>query len=458
MNALPYLAGEVEEVETVHRRDSPAHKVRNCIVLRWTDARGVREARVAKTAVLGSADGVDITVANPAVSRIHAEFDLRNDGLWIRDLGSKNGTYINGVEVGLARFPEGGRLRVGDITLHAQVEAVPTPTELWPGDSFGPLIGPSAAMREMFARLFRVARSESTVLIRGETGTGKDLAARAIHDASSRSAQPFVVVDCAAMSEGVLESELFGHAKGSFTGASAAREGAIEAADKGTVFIDEVGELPLAMQPKILRVLETRSVRRVGETQYRPVDVRFVCATHRDLQTMVNAGAFREDLYFRLSVLPLMMPALRERVEDIGPLARHFLASIGRQTGTLPAAALGPDLVEELERRPWLGNVRELRNFTERFVALGAREALALTAGSVSLEAEAQSDLAPSSNPLRDALDRPLKEARDIWMDSLERDYIARLLERCNRNVPAAAQFAGVNRTYIYRLIRKHNL
>jgi transcriptional regulator with GAF, ATPase, and Fis domain len=263
------------------------------------------------------------------------------------------------------------------------------------------------------------------------------------------------------MTESLLESELFGHSKGAFTGASTAREGAIEAADQGTVFIDEVGELPLSVQPKLLRVLESREVRRVGETHYRPVNVRFICATHRDLQTMVNTGGFREDLYFRLSVLPMTIPPLRDRIEDVPFLAKHFLEQITRQTrAPVGPTALSPELLDELVRRPWLGNVRELRNFIERFVALGAREALSLT-GSVpppppSSPTVPRDDLA--MRVLVDALERPLREARDVWMDMLERDYISRLLSRCRNNVPAAAQIAGVNRTYIYRLIRKHSL
>lgn len=449
------------DIETVIRRGSPRERTRVGMRLRWKDAAGDHEAIVSTRCVLGSAERAEIVVADPAVSRIHLELEPRDDGLWVRDLGSKNGASVNGVEVGLARLPQGSRLRVGDTTLHAEGETSPAAVDLWPADSFGPLVGPSAAMREMFVRLVRVAQSESTVLVRGETGTGKDLVARAIHDASPRAGHPFVVVDCAAMTESLLESELFGHAKGAFTGANAAREGAIEAANKGTVFIDEVGELPLSMQPKLLRVLETRSVRRVGETHYRPVDVRFVCATHRDLQTMVNAGAFREDVYFRLSVLPLTIPPLRDRVEDIGPLAQHFLQNVSRELGVVGAPAiLTSELLDELERRPWLGNVRELRNFTERLVTLGAREALSLTGASTKGDPFAASTSLdpPATRALVEALGRPLKEARDVWVDTLERDYVGRLLERCGRNVPVAAERAGVNRTYMYRLIRKHGL
>ena len=197
--------------------------------------------------------------------------------------------------------------------------------ELWPGPQFGRLIGPSVKMRELFARLARIARAPASVLIEGETGTGKELVARAIHDASPRAGRPFVVIDCGALPENLLDAELFGHARGAFTGAVAARAGAFESAEGGTVFLDEIGELPLGVQPKLLRVLESRAVRRLGENDHRPVDVRVLSATHRDLRTMVNSRAFREDLYFRLAVLPVRVPPLRERPGDIIALAQHFL-------------------------------------------------------------------------------------------------------------------------------------
>jgi transcriptional regulator with PAS, ATPase and Fis domain len=298
-------------------------------------------------------------------------------------------------------------------------------------------------MRELFATLARVAPTESSVLVQGETGTGKELVARAIHDRSTRSAGPFIVVDCAALPEALLESELFGHARGAFTGAIAPREGAIEAGDGGTVFLDEIGEVPLSVQPKLLRVLEARTVRRIGETEHRPVDVRFVAATHRNLRAMVNAGAFREDLYFRLSVVPVFVPPLRERAEDIPLLAQAFFA---RHRAAWPA-----DMpVEELVQRPWLGNVRELRSFVERAVIFGGPKALTMSAE--------PTGASPSTAPPALAMDRPLKEAREAWMDQFERTYLARLLAKHDRNVSLAAQEAGVHRTYIYRLIVKHGL
>jgi transcriptional regulator with PAS, ATPase and Fis domain len=225
-----------------------------------------------------------------------------------------------------------------------------------------------------------------------------------------------------------------------------ARAGAIEAADGGTVFLDEVGEMPLSMQPKLLRVLESRTVRRVGETAHRPVNVRFLSATNRDLRTMVNTRAFREDLYFRLAVLPVTLPPLRERPSDILALVHHFLPPEA-------LSAVTPQMVRELAARPWLGNVRELRNFVERALALGAREALALSAAHESADAAgAQMHFPPSLLAL------PYKEMRERVLLAAERDYIEGLLARHDRDVSAAAETAGLNRTYLYRLIAKHRL
>jgi transcriptional regulator with GAF, ATPase, and Fis domain len=305
---------------------------------------------------------------------------------------------------------------------------------------------------------------DASVLIHGETGTGKELAARAIHDASARADKPFVVVDCAALPENLLDAELFGHARGAFTGAIGARPGAIESADGGTVFLDEIGEMPIAMQPKLLRVLESRAVRRIGETTHRTMDVRFVSATHRDLLTMVNAGDFREDLYFRLSVLPIVVPPLRARMDDLELLFNHFLKASGGDKAS-------PELMRQLTSRHWRGNVRELRNFVDRARALGATEALAMTAQGgtprISTIPEAPASSSNVSASAAGASVRPdspamfeqaYKDFREAWIDAGEKEYIRKLLLRHNRNVAAAAREADVDRTYIYRLIRKHDL
>jgi transcriptional regulator with GAF, ATPase, and Fis domain len=431
---------------TVIQRDALGAAVaasRRAPRVQWRDADGEHAVSLAGRLVFGSAPAVDVRVADPAVSRLHAELELRDDGVWVRDLGSRNGTFVDGVLVGLARVPEGGRVTLGGATLTLTYATEPTAVELHPGESFGPLLGRSVVMRELFARLARVAGSQAAVLIQGETGTGKEVVAEAIHAASPRAAQPFVIVDCGALPEHLLESELFGHAKGAFTGAVAARAGAIESADGGTVFLDEIGELPIAMQPKLLRAIESRSVRRLGETAYRQVDVRFVAATHRDLRLMINQGAFREDLYFRIAVLPVTVPPLRARPDDVPVLARHFLPP--GAAGALPA-----DLLRELAARPWLGNVRELRNFVERAITLGPREALALSSpppgGAPGAGLPAVDDTVP------------FKDLRERWVDHLEREYVRALLAKHGGNVSAVAQAAGLDRTYVHRLIRKHDL
>jgi two-component system, NtrC family, response regulator GlrR len=417
---------------------------RHPLRISWSDSRGPRVCTVDQRAVIGSAASADIVVADATVSKLHADVEPREDGIWIRDLGSRNGTYIEGILVRDGAVPEGGGVRVGSTLLTMQREPEAKDVELWPEDHFGRLIGRSMAMRELFATLARVAPTDSSVLVQGETGTGKELVAGALHEASKRAAGPFVVVDCAALPENLLETELFGHARGAFTGADTAREGAIESADGGTVFLDEIGEIPLAVQPKLLRVLEARTVRRVGETQHRKVDVRFIAATHRNLRSMVNAGAFREDLYFRLSVLPIFVPPLRERQEDIPLLVGAFLEARGAEWPE------GASNIAELTERPWLGNVRELRTFVERALIFGPAKALHMTGGRASVRTEASD--APAM------LESPLKEAREVWMDRFERVYVQKLLERHQRNVAAAAQAAGVHRTYLYRLIVKHGL
>jgi transcriptional regulator with GAF, ATPase, and Fis domain len=421
--------------------------------------------------VVGSAPGSDIVIQDPTVSRLHAELEARHDGLWLRDLGSRNGTFVDGIQVTGARVPNKSKMRLGSTDL--LVEYSPSerrPIELWPSAAFGRLVGNSVPMRQLFATLSRLAPMDSSVVIYGETGTGKELVARAIHDASPRASKPFVVVDCAALPENLLDAELFGHARGAFTGAHIARAGAIESAEGGTVFLDEIGELPIAMQPKLLRALESRSVRRVGETDHRKVDVRFLSATHRDLLTMVNAGEFREDLYFRLSVLPVHVPALRDRKDDIEVLVNHFLRAAPGM------AQISTELMRELTTRPWRGNVRELRNFVERARALGATEALALiTQPDAGARANVNVNVTsapvpvgppPSAPPQVVALgatdarvfEQAYKDFRESWIDSGEKEYVRQLLLRHGRNVAAAAREAEVDRTYIYRLIRKHDL
>ncbi|MEO7109789.1 MAG: sigma 54-interacting transcriptional regulator [Polyangiaceae bacterium] len=436
-----------EESET-KAHDSPNAKVsvRRHPRIDWQDAKGAHTAIANRAFLIGSAARADLEIADPTVSRLHAEMEPRHDGIWIRDLGSKNGTYVDGVQVVMARVPERGTIRLGSTVIAVSPADVETRVELWPDPHFGSMVGSSVAMRELFATIARVAATTSTVLVQGETGTGKELVAHALHDASPRKEAPFVVVDCAALPENLLESELFGHAKGAFTGASQSREGAFESANGGTLFLDEIGELPLSMQPKLLRVLESKTVRRLGETNHRPIDVRIVSATHRDLRAMVVSGAFREDLYFRLAVLPLQVPPLRQHMDDVIPLLDHFLPSATPDQKT--------ELLREALDLPWLGNVRELRNFVERAVAFGAKQARAMTSIAPPPPSEKIATEATSAGDSAFAASFE-KSFRDFH-DDVEREYLKRLLARHNGNVTAAAQAAGIDRTYIYRLVRKY--
>ena len=414
------------------------NEVRHKPRLSYVDGSGSKQVSLSGKSVVGSAEGSEVRVHDSTVSRLHAELDVRGDGVWIKDLASRNGSFVNGVLVREGRLPDRADIQLGNTRLLLEYGDESEAVELWPSERFGRLVGRGSTMRALFRRIARVAPTDSTVLIQGETGTGKELIARAIHDNSPRSEEPYVVMDCASVAETLLESELFGHARGAFTGAAISREGAAEAAHRGTLFLDEVGELPLAMQPKLLRLLESRMVRRVGEVKERPVDLRVIAATHRDLREMVNAGTFREDLYFRLAVLPLYVAPLRERREDIPALVRHFLPSEDFDV-------VSKETMAQLAMRPWHGNVRELRNFVERLLALGAEEALDM-------------EQVERGNSLTVDLDTKYKVLRERWLNRLEREYISGLLERCERNLSEVANQAGLDRSYVHRLVRKHGL
>jgi two-component system response regulator GlrR len=431
-------------------RSEPSERValRACPDITWRDKNGSHTQSLTGALVMGSAPSVDVRVDDPLVSRLHAEISIREGVPFIRDLGSRNGTFVGGVRIVSGYVPEGVPVQVGSTFVRIASASLPTAIEIWPDAEFFGLVGGSLVMRELYALLAKVARTDSTVLVGGETGTGKERVAHAIHRSSSRSRGPFVVVDCGAAHETLFESELFGHRRGAFTGANGDHAGAFEAANGGTVFLDEIAELPMSLQAKLLRALETRSVRRVGETAYRRFDARFVAATHRDLREMVNAGAFREDLYFRLAVLPITVPPLRAHAEDIPALVAAFAGD--------DATSVGFDrpLLREMAGRPWLGNVRELRNFVERVQTLGPHVALGLLRDG-SQERDTRSSL---TGPPSLDVSEPFKLVRRRWVEHLERFYLASLLNTHDRNMSAVAQASGLDRAYVYRLVRKHGL
>ncbi|HUH01453.1 MAG TPA: sigma 54-interacting transcriptional regulator, partial [Kofleriaceae bacterium] len=317
--------------------------------------------------LVGSDPSNDLVLTDPAASRYHFRIRAEPQGYRILDTRSTNGTFVNGVLVRDGFVDDGARIAVGESTIHVRFRPVEAVVEVPAHDQLGAAVGRSAAMSEVFAMARRAARATSTVLLLGETGTGKDVLARAIHDHGPRNRGPFVVLDCGATSESLITSELFGHVRGAFTGAEADRAGVFERAHGGTLFIDEVGELPLALQPNLLRAIDHKMVTRVGSTEELAFDVRIIAATNRDLPAMIAQGSFRADLYYRLAIVPIEVPPLRERPEDIPLLAAQFLAEM---LGPAVAELSFDEVLASLASYRWPGNVRELRNVLERALAL----------------------------------------------------------------------------------------
>ncbi|HTJ46093.1 MAG TPA: sigma-54 dependent transcriptional regulator [Kofleriaceae bacterium] len=311
------------------------------------------------------------------------------------------------------------------------------------------LIGQSTAMRRVFDTLEQVAGTDATVLVRGETGTGKELVARVLHSLSTRRDRPFVAVNCAALPESLIESELFGHERGAFTGAQHRKLGRFERADGGTLFIDEVADMPEGVQVKLLRVLQERALERVGGTELLRVDIRLVAATHIDLEAAIRAGKFREDLFYRLDVVPITLPSLRERREDIALLVEHLLAEYQRRLGKT-GIRLAPDAMRRLERHDWPGNVRELSNVIERMVALTASGGLAQLP-----EMRAR---AAHREKLSAMVPEPTGQTLGEAVDDFERAVIARALERSAGNRTAAARALGITRQGLALKLKKYGL
>jgi DNA-binding NtrC family response regulator len=350
-------------------------------------------------------------------------------------------------------LPPDATLLVGSSVIRVQSAAATERTLVPMMPSFGSLTGTGRAMRKLFALLEKVAASEINCFIHGESGTGKELVASEIVQRGARADKPFIVVDCGAISPNLVESELFGHVRGAFTGADRDRVGAFEAADGGTVFLDEIGELPLEVQPKLLRALEQREIRRVGETKARKVNVRVISATNRDLEREVNKGTFRGDLYFRIAVITVRVPPLRERTEDLPHLIRAFL----KQLDALDSESLfGPDVLAELANHEWPGNVRELRNYVERSIVLQTAR-LSFTPGSTPGVAGPTGTSTPSGE-VSAAVDVnvPYKVAKEQLIDGFERAYVRAVIAACNGNMTRAARMAGIDRMYLHRLVQKH--
>lgn len=396
---------------------------------------------------VGTADGNDLVLTDNTVSRFHLEVRRQAGRILAVDLGSTNGTRIGSavLQSSSATVDPKTTLSVGATTLRVDdgdiVEIGDAPARL--GDFFGQ----GEPVRRLMAQATRVAASDVSVLVLGESGTGKELIARALHDASARAAEPFVTVDCGAITPTLFSSELFGHERGAFTGAERQHIGAFERAHGGTVFLDEIGELPAELQSALLGALERRRVRRVGGRDDIEIDVRLVSATHRDLRSHVNSGAFRLDLFYRIAVVTLAVPPLRERREDIPGLIEHFLADAG-YSGRL-GDVFPPDAVKQLLSHPWPGNVRELRNFVLGTLALGEPARLdSVPAGGD------ESDSVKSAS----AFELPYREAKRVVMDDFERRYVEHLLQKSGGNARQAARDARMDRSYLMELMKRHRL
>jgi transcriptional regulator with GAF, ATPase, and Fis domain len=402
------------------------------------------------TYLVGKAPGCALQLSDGSVSRQHLELQVAESGIVVKDLNSTNGSFFEGARFSEVTVGAGAVITIGGTELKLapmeRTHAILPSTS----DHFGKLYGRSLRMREVFAVLELVAQSDVAVLIEGQTGTGKELCADAIHTHSARAKGPFVICDLAGVSRSLIESELFGHVRGSFTGADRDRVGAFEAAHTGTIFIDEVGELELEAQPRLLRALEQRKIKPVGAPNYRDVDVRVVAATNRDLREEVKAGRFRDDLYHRLAVVKVTLPPLRERKEDIAFLVGKFLE--GRDI-EVPAETLA--LLTDYD---WPGNVRELKNVLDRGTSLmGASRVLSPSL----LGLEVPPGAASAGGPLPGWAtigQEGFRDAKERLIAAWERDYVTQLLKRAGGNVSRAAREGGIDRVYLHRLMKKHNI
>jgi DNA-binding NtrC family response regulator len=409
--------------------------------------RGLEVTALGDRITVGTAQGNDLTLSDETVSRYHLELIGLDHGIDVLDHGSTNGTRIGSARIQRAIVDPGTVLQLGRtrLSLSSTDRAF---VELHAVEELGQLRGRSAVMRRLMARVGKLAESDVAVLLVGESGTGKEVIAHALHEGSARAERPFMTVDCGALAPSLVASELFGHERGAFTGADRQHVGAFERAQGGTVFLDEIGELPPELQSSLLGVLERRRFRRVGGRDEIPIDVRIVSATNRDLRREVNAGTFRLDLYYRLAVVCIEVPPLRERAEDVAMLVEHFLRDCGYD-GALDRY-FPPEVMRRLEEHRWPGNVRELRNLVEATLAMDeAPEGLAA----------AGDDGPPRPRAAVPAnFERPYKEARAAMLDEFEKRYVKRVLERCGGNVSQAAREACITRTHVNELIRKHGL
>ncbi|MBL0220875.1 MAG: sigma 54-dependent Fis family transcriptional regulator [Myxococcales bacterium] len=385
---------------------------------------------------VGTARDNALTLGDFTVSRYHLEVTARPGGIVVSDLGSTNGTFVGAVRIERATVPTGTLVRLGGSTIRfedAERRTVPAPSPT----SFAGMVASSVSMLRLFGDIERIAAAPTSVLIVGESGTGKERVAEALHAHSGRGAAPLVTIDCGALPSSLLASELFGHERGAFTGADRTHPGAFERAGNGTVFLDEIGELPPADQASLLGVLERRRFRRVGGTADLEVGARVVAATNRDLRAEVNNGRFRHDLYHRLAVVVLRLPPLRERRDEVPLLVEHFARELG-VVGPIDHT-FGAEVMARWQRHPWPGNVRELRNAVEAALVVGPGVL----------------DEAHVSSP--DAL-LPYKDARAAYVRDFELAYLTRLMAESGGNVSKAARTGKMDRSHLIDLLQRHGL
>ena len=435
------------------------------VVLEGADA-GASFVVAKEYVTVGRSPVCDVTLTDGSVSSQHFEIRAVDNGYLLVDSGSTNGTFYGEIRVKEIYLKPGTAFRAGNTLLRFEPTREVVTIELSAEDRFDELIGASVPMREIFANLARVAPSELTVMIQGETGTGKELVAKAVHNHSTRARKPFVVLDCSAIPRELIESTIFGHEKGSFTGAISQHKGVFEQADGGTIFLDEIGELGVNLQPKLLRVLENRELKRVGGDRTIQVDCRVVAATNRNLRDMVTEGGFREDLYFRLSVMQVQLPPLRMRRDDIALLVEHFLDRTNArraQTGLTPLE-VSPEAMRALRERQWAGNIRELKNVVERATSLGDGRGLTkrdfmrgnepfAVPGGHSGRAAGEDDVV---YPVDVALE--FKDAKQTLLDEFESIYLKKLVQKFSGNISQSAKAAGLTRYHLRELLKKHDI
>ena len=423
-------------------------------VMHWFVAGGIAKAPDGSTfpidvdaLLVGRDPGAAIVLTDPEVSAFHCELRAVSEGILVKDLGSTNGTFLGPVRVREAIVVTPSEVTLGRSKVFVEPQAKRR-VDVGFSDRFGPLVGSSPKMRRVFALLEKVSSTPLSVLILGETGTGKEVVAKAIHEASERRGGPFIVVDCGSIPPTLAESILFGHEKGSFTGATERRTGALAEAHEGTLFLDELGELPGELQPKLLRALSERQVKRVGGSTFEPIDVRVLAATRRDLGVEMNAGRFRSDLFFRIAQVKVELPALRERISDIPLLVEDVCTRVGRPHHT--AMVLGW-IEKRMAAHDWPGNVRELVN-------------VASVAATLADEPGAIDDVLTLARD-EGAVDVPHASASGGFgsakrgaIAAFEREYFSGLAKRCKGNVSEMARQAGMERHHVRAYLRKYEI